>query len=104
MPPRLEAAWVLFPRATAPRLLSVSSDGGSLGVLPPTQYRLGGPANESANGEPAKRAHPGDTRRDCSAAEGIHLGAMAGTIDMALRCFTGMRARGETLRLIRPCL
>ncbi len=31
-------------------------------------------------------------------AEGIHLGAMAGTIDMALRCFTGMRARGETLR------
>jgi trehalose/maltose hydrolase-like predicted phosphorylase/beta-phosphoglucomutase-like phosphatase (HAD superfamily) len=31
-------------------------------------------------------------------AEGIHLGAMAGTIDMALRCFTGMRAQGETLR------
>ena len=30
-------------------------------------------------------------------AEGIHLGAMAGTIDMALRCFTGMRAHGETL-------
>lgn len=31
-------------------------------------------------------------------AEGIHLGAMAGTIDMAMRCFTGMRALGETLR------
>ena len=31
-------------------------------------------------------------------AEGIHLGAMAGTIDMAMRCFTGMRAQGETLR------
>lgn len=31
-------------------------------------------------------------------AEGIHLGAMAGTIDMALRCFTGMRAHDETLR------
>jgi|HubBroStandDraft_1064217.scaffolds.fasta_scaffold07560_3 trehalose/maltose hydrolase-like predicted phosphorylase/beta-phosphoglucomutase-like phosphatase (HAD superfamily) len=31
-------------------------------------------------------------------AEGIHLGAMAGTVDMALRCFTGMRARGDTLR------
>jgi trehalose/maltose hydrolase-like predicted phosphorylase len=31
-------------------------------------------------------------------AEGIHLGAMAGTIDMAVRCFTGMRAEGKTLR------
>jgi trehalose/maltose hydrolase-like predicted phosphorylase len=31
-------------------------------------------------------------------AEGIHLGAMAGTIDIVLRCFTGMRAQGGTLR------
>ena len=31
-------------------------------------------------------------------AEGIHLGAMAGTIDIVLRCLTGLRARGETLR------
>lgn len=31
-------------------------------------------------------------------AEGIHMGAMAGTIDMAMRCFTGLRAQGETLR------
>jgi alpha,alpha-trehalase len=31
-------------------------------------------------------------------AEGIHLGAMAGTVDIVLRCFTGMRARGDTLR------
>jgi trehalose/maltose hydrolase-like predicted phosphorylase/beta-phosphoglucomutase-like phosphatase (HAD superfamily) len=31
-------------------------------------------------------------------AEGIHLGAMAGTVDIVLRCFTGMRARGGTLR------
>ncbi len=30
-------------------------------------------------------------------AEGIHLGAMAGTIDMVLRCVTGLRARGEAL-------
>ncbi|MGH8824498.1 MAG: HAD-IA family hydrolase [Jiangellaceae bacterium] len=31
-------------------------------------------------------------------AEGIHLGAMAGTVDMVLRGFTGMRARGDVLR------
>jgi trehalose/maltose hydrolase-like predicted phosphorylase/beta-phosphoglucomutase-like phosphatase (HAD superfamily) len=31
-------------------------------------------------------------------AEGIHLGAMAGTVDVVLRCLSGMRARGEVLR------
>jgi trehalose/maltose hydrolase-like predicted phosphorylase/beta-phosphoglucomutase-like phosphatase (HAD superfamily) len=31
-------------------------------------------------------------------AEGIHLGAMAGTVDIVLRCLTGMRARGPVLR------
>jgi trehalose/maltose hydrolase-like predicted phosphorylase/beta-phosphoglucomutase-like phosphatase (HAD superfamily) len=31
-------------------------------------------------------------------AEGIHLGAMAGTVDLVLRCLTGMRARGAVLR------
>ena len=31
-------------------------------------------------------------------AEGIHLGAMAGTVDIVLRCLTGLRARGELLR------
>jgi alpha,alpha-trehalase len=31
-------------------------------------------------------------------AEGIHLGAMAGTVDIVMRCLTGMRARGEVLR------
>jgi alpha,alpha-trehalase len=31
-------------------------------------------------------------------AEGIHLGAMAGTVDLVLRCLTGMRARGPVLR------
>jgi alpha,alpha-trehalase len=31
-------------------------------------------------------------------AEGIHLGAMAGTVDIVLRCLTGMQARGEVLR------
>jgi trehalose/maltose hydrolase-like predicted phosphorylase len=30
-------------------------------------------------------------------AEGIHLGAMAGTVDVVLRCMTGMRARGQVL-------
>jgi alpha,alpha-trehalase len=31
-------------------------------------------------------------------AEGIHLGAMAGTIDIVLRCLTGMLPRGDMLR------
>jgi len=31
-------------------------------------------------------------------AEGIHLGAMAGTVDIVLRCITGMRALGPALR------
>ncbi|MGE5289537.1 MAG: HAD-IA family hydrolase [Micromonosporaceae bacterium] len=31
-------------------------------------------------------------------AEGIHLGAMAGTLDIVMFCFTGMRADGDTLR------
>jgi trehalose/maltose hydrolase-like predicted phosphorylase/beta-phosphoglucomutase-like phosphatase (HAD superfamily) len=31
-------------------------------------------------------------------AEGIHLGAMAGTLDIVLLCLTGMRAHGDTLR------
>ncbi|MBC7559409.1 MAG: hypothetical protein H7270_08645 [Dermatophilaceae bacterium] len=31
-------------------------------------------------------------------AEGIHLGAMAGTVNIVLRCLTGMQARGEVLR------
>jgi trehalose/maltose hydrolase-like predicted phosphorylase len=31
-------------------------------------------------------------------AEGIHLGAMAGTVDLVMRCMTGMRALGQVLR------
>lgn len=32
-------------------------------------------------------------------AEGIHLGAMAGTIDLVQRCYTGLELRGDSLRL-----
>ena len=32
-------------------------------------------------------------------AEGIHLGAMAGTIDLIQRCYTGLETRGDVLRL-----
>ena len=31
--------------------------------------------------------------------EGIHLGAMAGTVDVLQRCYTGLELRGEVLRL-----
>ncbi|HEX2958179.1 MAG TPA: glycosyl hydrolase family 65 protein [Chitinispirillaceae bacterium] len=30
-------------------------------------------------------------------AEGIHLGAMAGTVDLILRCYSGIESRGDTL-------
>jgi len=36
-------------------------------------------------------------------AKGIHLGAMAGTIDIALRCLPGLLARGETLSFDPYC-
>jgi alpha,alpha-trehalase len=36
-------------------------------------------------------------------AEGIHLGAMAGTVDVLQRCYTGIEIRGDVLYL-RPCL
>jgi trehalose/maltose hydrolase-like predicted phosphorylase len=32
-------------------------------------------------------------------AEGIHLGAMAGTVDLLQRCYTGLETTGDTLRL-----
>ena len=31
--------------------------------------------------------------------EGVHLGAMAGTVDMIIRCYAGVETRGDTLRL-----
>ncbi len=34
-----------------------------------------------------------------STREGVHIGAMAGTVDMVLRCFAGLETRGEMLRL-----
>lgn len=36
-------------------------------------------------------------------AEGIHLGAMAGTVDLLQRCYTGLELRGDCLRF-RPAL
>lgn len=35
--------------------------------------------------------------------EGIHLGAMAGTVDLIQRCYTGIETRSDTLQL-NPCL
>ncbi len=35
--------------------------------------------------------------------EGIHLGAMAGTVDLVLRCYSGLELRGDILWL-NPCL
>ena len=34
--------------------------------------------------------------------EGIHLGAMAGTVDLIQRCYGGVEARGG-VRVARPC-
>jgi len=35
--------------------------------------------------------------------EGIHLGAMAGTVDQIQRCYTGIVTRSDML-LLNPCL
>ena len=35
--------------------------------------------------------------------EGIHLGAMAGTVELITRCYTGIEVRERTLRF-NPCL
>lgn len=35
--------------------------------------------------------------------EGVHLGAMAGTVDLILRCYAGLEIRDDVLRL-HPCL
>jgi trehalose/maltose hydrolase-like predicted phosphorylase len=39
-----------------------------------------------------------DTQRGTTA-EGIHLGAMAGTLDLLQRCYTGLEVREDVLRL-----
>ena len=36
-------------------------------------------------------------------AEGIHLGAMAGTVDLIQRCYTGLETRGDEL-VLNPLL
>lgn len=41
--------------------------------------------------------------QDGSTSEGIHLGAMAGTVDMIQRAYTGLEMRGDVLRF-DPCL
>ncbi|BCJ75836.1 beta-phosphoglucomutase [Catellatospora sp. IY07-71] len=46
----------------------------------------------------ALRADLADTRGG-STRNGVHLGAMAGTIDLAMRCYTGLETRGGVLYL-----
>ncbi|MFD0773704.1 glycoside hydrolase family 65 protein [Streptomonospora algeriensis] len=40
-----------------------------------------------------------DDSQGGTTAEGIHLGAMAGTVDVLIRCYTGLSAHGGSLRL-----
>ncbi|MCA8965666.1 MAG: glycoside hydrolase family 65 protein [Planctomycetes bacterium] len=40
-----------------------------------------------------------DDSQGGTTAEGIHLGAMAGAIDLLQRCYTGLETRGDVLRL-----
>jgi len=46
----------------------------------------------------ALRTDVADTQGGTTA-EGIHLGAMAGTVDLAQRCYTGLELRGDVLWL-----
>ena len=40
-----------------------------------------------------------DDSRDVATREGVHLGAMAGTVDLVLRCYAGLEIRDDVLRL-----
>jgi beta-phosphoglucomutase family hydrolase len=44
-----------------------------------------------------------DDTQGGTTAEGIHLGAMAGTVDLLLRCYAGIQVRADTL-WFDPCL
>jgi len=52
--------------------------------------------------EDALDADVGDVQGGTTA-EGIHLGAMAGTVDLVHRCYTGIETRGNVL-CFNPCL
>ena len=58
-------------------------------------------ANRPASWRFFQEALAGDVRdvQGGSTAEGIHLGAMAGTVDLVQRCFTGIETRGDALHL-----
>ncbi|MGW7685550.1 glycoside hydrolase family 65 protein [Kribbella sp. NPDC054772] len=49
--------------------------------------------------EQALHSDAGDPRRTGTTAEGIHLAAMAGGVDLIQRCFTGLSAADDVLRL-----
>jgi alpha,alpha-trehalase len=46
----------------------------------------------------ALRADSGDPSQTGTTAEGIHLAAMAGSVDVVQRCFTGLTVSGDVLR------
>jgi trehalose/maltose hydrolase-like predicted phosphorylase len=48
--------------------------------------------------EEALHSDAGDPSRTGTAAEGIHLGAMAGSVDLIQRCFTGLGGTNDVLR------
>ena len=48
--------------------------------------------------EQALHSDAGDPARTGTAAEGIHLGAMAGSVDLIQRCFTGLGGANDVLR------
>ncbi|TCN31148.1 glycosyl hydrolase family 65 [Kribbella orskensis] len=48
--------------------------------------------------EQALHSDAGDPSRTGTTAEGIHLGAMAGSADLIQRCFTGLGATNDVLR------
>lgn len=94
---RVAVAWVLSRtnRPNAWRLLSDVSDVKNLQQSAPlTTYPRSWDIFEEALASDIQAA---------STPEGIHLGAMAGTVDIVQRCYTGIVTKGDVL-WINPCL
>lgn len=93
-----------FDSTTIPRTvdyyLQRTSDGSTLSgvvhawVLARTAQRRSWPIFIEALHSDIDDIQGGTTR------EGIHLGAMAGTVDLLQRCFTGLELRGDELRFL----
>ena len=104
--PRVNASWsegAIVPGAGVNVGIAVATDGG---LVAPVVHGADGLSlaalserrREIADGARDGRLRPADVQGGTTA-EGIHLAAMAGTIDVLQRCFAGVEIRDDVLWL-----